>query len=141
MELVILKVFNNGIEAHILRNSLEAEGIQCFIQDENIVTVNPLYNFAVGGVKLKVREDDLESARMILSEIEGKPYSDDTDAVISCPKCGATDLYADFKSIKSVGSILATITAFLLTVFPIYTRSVYKCKKCDWEFEIKPKNK
>ena len=52
MELITVKVFDSGIEAHILKARLESENIPCFIFDENIVTLNPLFNFAVGGIKL-----------------------------------------------------------------------------------------
>src|SRR4051812_41685550 len=46
--------------AHIVRTKLEDNGIPCFIADENTLTANPLYNQAVGGIKLKIFERDLE---------------------------------------------------------------------------------
>ena len=137
MEHITIKTFNSGIEAHIIKNRLESEGITCFIRDENIVTVNPLYNFAVGGVKLDVLETDVEKALSILAEIEEVPYTDHEDEVIHCPQCNSSELYANFVSMKDVRGILSAITAFFLSVFPIYYNSVYKCKHCDHEFKVR----
>ncbi len=139
MGLILLKTLDDGISAHILKTRLESEGIQCFIHDENIVTLNPLYNFAVGGVKLKVNEVDLERAVNVLKEIEETPYTDDEEEDICCPKCQSTELYADFKSMKNPAGVLAAITSFLLVVFPFYYKSVYRCKKCGTEFNVKKK--
>lgn len=45
---------------------LEAEGIRAFVIDEELVMANWLYSGAVGGVKVKVREGDVERALDIL---------------------------------------------------------------------------
>lgn len=137
MNLLTVKTFDDGISAHILKTRLESDGIACYIHDENIVTLNPLYSFAVGGVKLKVDQPDLDKALKILKEIEDKPYTDENQEIIECPNCGSTDLYSNFKSMKDPAGVFAAITSFLLTVFPIYFKSVYRCKKCEKEFEVK----
>lgn len=54
MELITLKTFDNSIEAHLMKSKLKSENIVCFLFDENIVGLNPVYNIAVGGIKLKV---------------------------------------------------------------------------------------
>ena len=137
MELITLKVFDTAIEAHILENKLEGEGIRCYIFDENIVTLNPLLNFAVGGIRLQVNKEDLEQAKAVLQEIDDQPYTDNTEQIITCPNCGSTKLYSDFKSMKDAKGVLAMITAFLFSVFPLYAKSVFKCKDCDTEFDKK----
>lgn len=135
MNLITLKTFDDSISAHILRNRLESEGISCFIHDEHVVTMNPLYNIAVGGIKLKVKEEDLEQALAVLNSIENTPLTDQQGEIIHCPKCHSTELYSDFKSMKGATGILSAFTSFLLTVFPIYYKSVYRCKKCGCEFK------
>jgi len=137
MSLITIKTFDTGIQAHIFKNKLENEGIVCYIHDENIVTLNPLYNFAVGGVKLKVNEQDAEEARSILAEIEGTPHTDEEDQIIKCPNCSSTELYSDFKSMKDPKGILSAIASFFLSVFPIYYNSLYRCKKFNTEFNAK----
>lgn len=137
MRYVTLKTCDTAIEAHILKNRMNGDNIICQIFDENIVTLNPLLNFAVGGVRLVVSEDDLEKAKVILKEIENSAITDNQDQVIRCPKCNSIRLYADFKSIKNPKGIIAMIAAFIFSVFPIYYKSVFKCKECNTEFERK----
>jgi len=133
---VTVKVFDTAIDAHIYRNMLENEGIECHIFDENIVTINPLFNFAVGGIKLKVLTEDREKAEQIITEFVNQPMTDDNENIISCPKCQSTDFYTDFKSMKGTAGIISAITSFVFSAFPIYFKSVYKCKNCDHEFKI-----
>jgi len=47
----------------IIHGRLEANGIGCFIADDNVTAMNPLYNNALGGVKLKIFEKDLERCK------------------------------------------------------------------------------
>ncbi len=137
MNLITLKTFDDAIKAHILLNKLESEGIVCYIHDDNIVTINPLFSNAVGGVKLKVNDYDLEKAQLIVKEVKGQPYTDNEDKLIVCPNCGSINLYADFKSMKSTKGIFAAIASFLFFVFPIFYKSVYRCKECQTEFNPK----
>lgn len=65
MELVPIRIYNNTIDAHMARAVLEMSGIHCFLFDEHTVTANPLYGTAVG-IRLMVREDDLEAAHEAL---------------------------------------------------------------------------
>jgi hypothetical protein len=137
MELVTLKVFDNAIDAHILKCKLESEDIACFIFDEHLVTMNPLYNLAVGGIKLKINLHDVARAKSIIREIENLPYTNNQEEIICCPKCASEDLYSNFKSIKNFKGIMASLISFFFIVFPIYYKSVYKCKKCNFEFTVK----
>lgn len=137
MGFVTLKRFDTAISAHIIKNRLESDGIDCHIFDENIVTLNPLLNFAVGGIRLQVAEEDFEKATRVLNEIDENPFTDDQDDNIVCPNCNSTNLYSDFKSMKDPKGVIAVIVAFLFSVFPLYSKSVYKCKECDTEFESK----
>ncbi len=67
-DLVTIKTFTYPHEAGIIRSRLESEGIYCFLQDELTAQVHPFYSNAIGGVKLQVREEDLEKAIRILKE-------------------------------------------------------------------------
>ena len=60
--MITLKTFDNSIDAHLLKTKLESEGISCVLFDENIVSLDPLYNMAVGGIKLRIAENDQEKA-------------------------------------------------------------------------------
>jgi len=66
--LTIIATFSHPFEAHLAKGKLESEGVEAFIADENIVGINWLYSNLVGGVKLKVWEEDREEALKILDE-------------------------------------------------------------------------
>lgn len=127
--------FENAAEAHILKAKLESEGVECFLFDENTVSINPLYNISVGGIKLKVHQEDVPKVQAILHEVNSTSYTNDANEVITCPNCGSTDLYAGFPSMKSLKGILSAIVMFLMMTLPIYVKRVYSCKQCDTEFK------
>ncbi|RYY33406.1 MAG: DUF2007 domain-containing protein [Sphingobacteriaceae bacterium] len=66
-KIITLESYYDPITAEIIRGHLEAEGISCFIADGNIVAAQPFYANAVGGVKIKIFEKDLEKCRQILA--------------------------------------------------------------------------
>ena len=134
MTRVTIKTFDDAISAHLLRVKLESEDIPCFIRDEHIVTMNPLFNFAVGGIKLQVFEIDEERARRVLEEIGRNPVVDDENQVVTCPNCSSSELYTDFKSMRGIKGKVSVLISLLLVVFPIYFKRVYKCKHCNIEF-------
>jgi len=137
MALTTIKTCYSQIDAHILKNMLEGEGIECILFDYNIVSINPLYSNAVGGIKLKIQEEDKEKAMVILAELAEKPFLDKNNEVISCPKCQSQKLYSYFNSMNDAKGVLAAITSIMLISFPLYTKSVYRCKECEMEFEVK----
>ncbi len=135
MSLITIKTFENAVEAHLLRLKLENEGIQCFLVDENTVSLNPLFNIAIGGIKLRIDESDETKAKELIAEMENAAFLDDDEQIIACPKCQSTDLYTNFKSMKGAKGVMSAIVSFLFMVFPIYYKSVYKCKACGHEFK------
>jgi len=137
MGLITFKTFDNAMDAHILKIKLESEGITCFLFDENIVSVNPLYSNLVGGIKLKINEEDVVLAKNIVLELEQTPYTTDDEQVIACPECQSTRIESGYKSMKSVGAVLSAIASFLLMIFPLYRKTVYKCLDCGNEFDVK----
>lgn len=68
MEYLVLQRFDNYIPAHIALGKLQAEFINCFLQDEYTVTVDPLLSNAIGGIKLMVAAPQAERAMEILGE-------------------------------------------------------------------------
>lgn len=135
MELVTIRRYDQAITAHIHKNHLESEGIECFIHDEHIVTMNPLYANAVGGVKLKVLSEDADEALRLLAEMDNQPFTSEKEQPISCPKCGSTALYSNFTSMKSLKGLFSALISLLFYVYPLYYRSIYKCKSCNFEFK------
>jgi hypothetical protein len=135
MKLVTIAQFDTGIDAHLIKSRIEDEEIQCFLNDEYMMGVNPMYNYSLGGVRLKVREEDTVRAREIIEEIELTFRRDDNDNIIRCPNCGSAEFYHGIKTLKSAKSKFSMIIALLLSIFPFSSDSVNKCKVCDTEFE------
>lgn len=65
---VTIMTFLNPMELAVLRGRLEADGIECRVLDELTAQVNPFYANAIGGIKLQVRESDVQKAIEILKE-------------------------------------------------------------------------
>ena len=70
MRFVLLYSFDNYIPAHIALGRLKEEFINCYLQDEYSVTIDPFLSNAIGGIKLMVAESQQERAREILNTLE-----------------------------------------------------------------------
>lgn len=66
VKFVLLYSFDNYIPAHIALGRLKEEYINCYLQDEYSVTIDPFLSNAIGGIKLMVNEVQLERAKEIL---------------------------------------------------------------------------
>lgn len=62
--------YGDYISAHIRLGMLQSAGIQCYIKDEYTLTVDPLLNPMLGGMKLMVDASQAEEARRLLLEGE-----------------------------------------------------------------------
>jgi hypothetical protein len=67
-EIVTFETYYNIMEAEIIRTKLEANGIHCFIADESLGVLYPVYNQGGGGIKLKVFAGDVEKCKEILAD-------------------------------------------------------------------------
>ncbi|MFI5204532.1 MAG: DUF2007 domain-containing protein [Flavobacteriales bacterium] len=66
--LKIIIRFTYSHEVPVAKALLEAEDIECVIQDEVTIGAHPFYSNAIGGIKLLVHENDVELATQILTE-------------------------------------------------------------------------
>lgn len=67
---VCVAVFSLPHESLILRARLDAEEIDYFVENENVISVQPFYSNAVGGIRIMVPEDQAEKALALISETE-----------------------------------------------------------------------
>ena len=70
MGFILLCSFDNYIPAHIALGRLKEEFVNCYLQDEYSVTIDPFLSNAIGGIKLMVAETQAERARDILNTSE-----------------------------------------------------------------------
>jgi len=136
VKLVVLQVFENPFQAHLSKSILADYGIDSYVQDENFVTLNPLYTNLVGGIRLMIKSTDFEEAKELLFKTDSLPFTKEDDTVITCPKCSSKNILSGFKSIKSIKSFFAILLALLTGTYPIFSDSTYYCKDCKTRFKI-----
>jgi len=68
-KIVTIATFTYPSEIAIIKGRLESDGIECFVKDELTVQVNNFYSNAIGGIKLQVRQNDVEQALIILKNL------------------------------------------------------------------------
>src|SRR5262245_18208915 len=90
-DLVIVATFRYLPEAEAARMHLESEGIQAFLADAEIVTMDWLIANAVGDIKLQVAGRDVEQVKRILNRVQARRRYRETGAedVNECLACGA----------------------------------------------------
>lgn len=95
-KLVVIAEFRDLPQAGLAQSTLEANGVQCFLENQYMVGVNWLYSTALGGIKLKVHARDAERANEILSSFEpGYTEGLDEEKIApeaTCPLCGSTKI-------------------------------------------------
>jgi len=129
MDFRLLQVYTNYMDAHILKGRLEEEGIQCWLKDENTVTIDPILTHAIGGIKLMVEEERFEDAEAIMNSIEAERRAN-----YSCPKCGSSNIEFVTTPTK-VSNWLGALGGTLLGDFAMGAKKVWKCFNCGEEFE------
>lgn len=145
-KIVIFETYYNPIEASIVKERLIDSGIQCFLSDENSIAINPMYNQALGGVKLHLFERDVEEARNILQDEEVQIHLDEVisenfnkagstkeEATEVCPNCGSTNV-GYVQATKKRFGILTIIVSLLLMVYPFWVRKTFHCFNCEHEY-------
>ncbi len=65
-KIVVYRAFDSHVEAHIIKSLIESNGIECFLSDDNFVSLDPLLSQAVGGIKLHVFEKDIDKIDTII---------------------------------------------------------------------------
>ncbi|HEU4576017.1 MAG TPA: DUF2007 domain-containing protein [Chitinophagaceae bacterium] len=70
MKYVAVRSYDNYITAHIMLGRLHDEFINCHLQDEYSVTIDPFLSNAIGGIKLMVIEPQVQRALELLKRFE-----------------------------------------------------------------------
>jgi hypothetical protein len=78
-EIVTFETYYNPMLAQIILAKLEANGIHCFITDESLGVLYPVYNQGGGGIKIKVFARDLEQCKEIVAEDANLPPDEDVN--------------------------------------------------------------
>ena len=136
MKLVTAQTFNDSVSAHLVKTRLENEGIECYIFDEHINNIMPIYGQAVGGIRIKIKEEDVPKAKALIEEWELRPHLDQANETLTCAACGSNEIYGGFKSFKTSLGWLTLAISFLFMIYPFYSKTVYRCKRCGEEMDM-----
>lgn len=128
MNFVVVWSYDNYISAHIAMGRLKEDGIECWLKDENTVTIDPILSNAIGGIKLMVIEQDSQKAWELLKSLQQEHKK-----LKTCPSCGSHDLELVSTPRKAM-NWLSAITTFFLGDYALTTDKVFHCFNCKKEF-------
>ena len=131
-DLVTIRQFRDLPEALLAKGSLESAGIECFLADENLVRLDWFISNFIGGIKLRVKTHDAESAQKLLDEpiLEGLyVHGVGLYEQPRCPNCQSLDV-----SFQELDKPIAYVSAFLRVPIPLQ-RGAWRCQVCDTEWE------
>ena len=139
---VFLESYYEPMAANLARTRLEAAGIPCFLSNENLVSMMPLYSPITGGVRLHVRQGDAETALAVLRE-ELVPLATGPDVTSfaadapdpvapRCPRCGSSDV-AYGPATRNTYGFWSGLLSVLLR-FPVRGHR-FHCFHCGNEFK------
>ena len=124
--------YDNYLIANMTLGMLQENGINCHLKDENIVTIDPLLNPAVGGIKLLVEEKGLENAIGIIKGAETAYLRE-----IPCPVCHQLTLSAE-EIINQPEGFWGKLKNQVVYGQTSTYRKQYRCSNCKHVFNELP---
>jgi hypothetical protein len=76
-DLLTIRQFRDLPQALLAKSVLDSAGIECFLGDDNLIRMDWLWSNLLGGIKLRVRQEDALVASRLLEgdSIEGDAES------------------------------------------------------------------
>jgi hypothetical protein len=109
-------------EAALIKSQLESSGIDCFLKDNETVSVYSLYSNAVGGIKVLVPEEKETEAKELLQSASLEAFEK------HCPHCDSQNIkYRKFGLLNGI----CIFSGFCLPS----KRSTLFCQDCRMKFE------
>ncbi len=127
-----LRAYDNYIKANLVLQRLEEAGIEAYLQNEQTVTIDPILSNAVGGIRLFVADTDAEKAQDLLQQMEEEYLRS-----LTCTRCGSHDIHFVTKK-DDPGNWLTAMLSFFLGSYAIAPKYVYRCFKCNTEYDDMP---
>ncbi len=125
------------------RSKLEAEGIECFLADENVIRLNWFRSEAWGRLRLQVLEEQAEKAMEILAqEIPASFSAEEVGEEYNqprCPKCNSLDVsFQEYNKMTVVFLGLAALPNPWLFALPVpIHRNRWYCEECHNHWQEK----
>lgn len=132
MEFKQIATYDNYMLANMTLGLMTANDIKCQLKDENIVTMDPLLNAAVGGIKLLVEAKDYERALLLMTEAEQEYLKE-----YPCPNCKSLSLVVEEKTNNPADFWGKLKNQVLYGQTSTYSKG-YRCKNCNKHFSELP---
>jgi Putative prokaryotic signal transducing protein len=121
-------------EALLAKGSLESAGIDAYLVDDNMIRMDWFISNLLGGIKLKVRPEDVEAASEILNQ--PTPEMLDVEGIGNveqpkCPRCQSLDV-----TFEELNKFLSYGSAYVGVPIPVKKHG-WTCKGCgnEWDDE------
>lgn len=131
MELVTVQSFDNYFTANIFLTRLQSDGVECWLKDENTVTIDPMLSNAIGGIKIIVKKEDENKVIKLL-----RAYHIEYMLSATCPECGS-NCFTQITKPKPTNYLTAILT-WLFSSYAVALEYIYKCGNCGYECETLP---
>ena len=129
MEFVPVDAYNNYVDANIILGRLQEEDIKCWLKDENTSTIMPIWNQAIGGIRLMVAKEDVEKTLKFLNQ-----FREEKRLKQSCIYCGSSNIEL-VSTPRKIMNWISAITTFFLGDYAMTVEKVYHCFDCKREFK------
>lgn len=130
-DFVTIATYDDYLTATFDKQKLDERGINCYLADENTVTAKWILKNALGGIKLRVPEQEAEEAKNILHEkvdeieVDFKLDREQKDELV-CPNCGSNNTGTE-KYSKTIAGWTWLILGFPVTINPIRNHRCFYC--------------
>ena len=135
MEFITIRTFDNSIEARLFSSKLESMGITCFLENESTMTLDPLLNYAIGGIQVTVEKHNYDLAKRLAEEYSQHPIVDQDGKTTACPKCKSSQIDNGYSKIDDAKSVFGIILGLMFFVVPFLDRNKYRCTQCNHIFK------
>ncbi len=141
--LVVIMRFADVATAMMARATLEAAGIEAFLPEEHLASLNWQYSLALGGIGVQVHQARAEEALSILNSLTaGTELPTDV-----CPRCGSAELKLLNRTTSSAALVLLlpmSLPAVLSlppnqlksALMPWRSPHVYRCQRCGLRWRL-----
>ncbi|MGY3055385.1 hypothetical protein ACVWYG_003601 [Pedobacter sp. UYEF25] len=138
----VYRNYYDPMEANIVKGRIADAGFECFLADQNLAILNPLFTQALGGIRLIVFEKDVVSIDKLLAEEPDfnaeafnepeEKHSEEVTKMV-CEKCGSKHIGYGMATKKRFG-FLTMLVAFATLTYPIFGKKCHHCYDCGHEF-------
>lgn len=124
--------YDNYMLANMTMGLMTEHDIKCQLKDEHIITMDPLLNAAVGGIKLLVEEKDYDKAVGLMKDAEAAYVKE-----IACPNCKVHAFTIEEKTNKPSDFWGKLKNQALYGQTSTYSKK-YRCTNCGKSFDELP---